>query len=100
MAEQSGGNRTTMWALIIGGIGVVVAIVALIIAITANHRSNDNKKIAAAVQAAESRQIHGVQADLQKNVAAATAVLKHLQRDSTTAHRNDSHLKRDIESRC
>ena len=96
MAGESNGNRTTMWALIAGGIAVVVAIVALVIAITANHSTDDTKKIARAVQAAEDRQINGVRGDLQKNVAAATLVLKHLQRDSRPAHRTDGGLKRDI----
>jgi chromosome segregation ATPase len=81
---------------VIGGLGVVVAIVALVIAISANSTTNDNKKITNAVHAEEGRQIGGVRAELQKNVAAATVVLKQLQRDSSRAHRADASLRRDV----
>src|SRR6201999_552053 len=68
-ADRTGAGRTTTWALVVGACGVVVAIVALVIAISANHTTNDNAKIAKAVRTAESRQITGVRADLQRNVA-------------------------------
>jgi chromosome segregation ATPase len=98
MAEQSGqnGNRANLWALIAGGLGIVLGIVALVVAITTNHSSNDNAKIEKAVQVAEARQISGVQSNLHRNVAAATAVLKHLQRDSARAHHADAALKHDV----
>lgn len=96
MVEQAGGKRTVIWALVIGGLGVVVAIVALVIAISANSSTNDNKKITNAVRAEEGRQIGGVRADLQKNVAAATLVLKRLQHSSARAHRQDAALRRDV----
>ena len=94
--EQAGGKRTIIWALVIGGLGVVVGVVALVIALSANTTTNDNAKITKAVRAEESQQIGGVRADLQKNVAAATAVLGHLQRSSARAHRQDAKLKRDV----
>jgi chromosome segregation ATPase len=96
MAEETGGNRTIIWALVVGGVGVVVAIVALVIAISANHTTNDNAKITKAVRVAEARQISGVRADLQKNVTAATAILRRLQHQSSRAHRADSVLRRDV----
>jgi chromosome segregation ATPase len=96
MEEQAGSKRTTIWALAIGGLGVVVAIVALVIALSANTTTNDNKKITKAVRAEESSQIGGVRADLQKNVTAATAVLTHLQHSSAKAHRQDAKLQRDL----
>jgi uncharacterized protein YlxW (UPF0749 family) len=95
MAEQAGGKRTIIWALVIGGLGVVVAIVALVIAISANSTTNDNAKITKAVRTEEGRQIGGVRADLQKNVTAATVVLKRLQHSSSSAHRTDAALRRD-----
>lgn len=96
MEEQAGSNRTTIWALVVGGLGVVVAIVALVIALSANTTTNDNAKITKAVRAQEDSQIGGVRADLQKNVTAATAVLRHLQRSSARAHRQDAALRRDV----
>ena len=74
----------------------MVAIVALVIAISANSSTNDNEKITNAVRAEEGRQIGGVRADLQKNVAAATLVLKRLQHSSASAHRQDAALRRDV----
>jgi chromosome segregation ATPase len=94
--EQPNRNRTTLWALIVGGCGVVVAIVALVIAISANSTTNDNAKISKEVRIAETREISGVRADLQRNVVAATAVLKRLQRDSGRAHRTDAKLRHDV----
>jgi uncharacterized protein YlxW (UPF0749 family) len=96
MAEQVGGKRTVIWALVIGALGVVVAIVALVIAISATSTTNDNAKITKAVRVEEGRQIGGVRADLQRNVAAATAVLKRLQHSSSRAHRADAALRRDV----
>jgi uncharacterized protein YlxW (UPF0749 family) len=96
MAERVGGKRTVIWALVIGALGVVVAIVALVIAISANSTTNDNAKITKAVRVEEGRQIGGVRADLQRNVAAATAVLKRLQHSSSRAHRADAALRRDV----
>jgi chromosome segregation ATPase len=96
MEEQAGSKRTIIWALVIGGLGVVVAIVALVIALSANTSTNDNAKITKAVRAEQSAQIGGVRADLQKNVTAATAVLTRLQRSSLRAHRTDAKLKRDV----
>jgi uncharacterized protein YlxW (UPF0749 family) len=96
MAEQAGGKRTIIWALVVGALGVVVAIVALVVAISANSTTNDQKKITKAVRAEEGQQIGGVRADLQKNVAAATVVLKRLQHDSSRAHRADAALRRDV----
>jgi hypothetical protein len=98
MAEQAGGKRMIIWALVIGGLGVVVAVVALVIALTANTTTNDNAKITKAVRAGESRQIGGVRADLQKNVVAATAVLRRLQHSSRQAHRADAALGHDVKS--
>ena len=95
MPEQAGGDRRIMWALVIGGLGVVVAIVALAIAISAKSATNDDAKIAKAVKAEESRQIGGVRADLQKNVASATLILQRLQGSSSNAHRADAALRRD-----
>jgi chromosome segregation ATPase len=95
--ERPGGsNRNVIVALVIGACGVVVAIVALIIAISANHTTNDNAKIAKAVRTAETQQIHGVRADLQRNVAAATVLLRKLQRSSARAHRADAKLRHDV----
>jgi uncharacterized protein YlxW (UPF0749 family) len=96
MAEQAGSKRTTIWALVIGALAVVVAVVALVIAISANSTTNDNAKITKAVRAEEGRQIGGVRADLQKNVVAATVVLKRLQHSSSRAHRADAALRRDV----
>jgi chromosome segregation ATPase len=98
MAEQSGenGNRTNLWALIAGGLGIVLGIVALVVAITSNSTNNDHTKIEKAVQVAEARQISGVQSNLHRNVAAATVLLKRLQQDSGRAHRADSALRRDV----
>jgi chromosome segregation ATPase len=96
MEEQAGSKRTIIWALVIGALGVVVAVVALVIALSANTSTNDNAKITKAVRAEQTRQIGGVRADLQKNVAAATAVLTHLQRSSSRAHRADAKLRRDV----
>jgi chromosome segregation ATPase len=93
---RGGADRTIIWALAVGACGVVVAIVALVIAISANSTTNDDAKIAKAVRIAETRQIHGVRADLQRNVAAATAVLTRLQHSSSKAHRADAALRRDI----
>jgi chromosome segregation ATPase len=95
-AERPGANRTVIWALAVGACGVVVAIVALVIAISANSTTNDDAKIARTVRIDETRQIHGVRADLQRNVAAATAVLTRLQHSSSKAHRADAALRRDI----
>src|ERR1700760_3150787 len=75
MEEHAGNKRTVIWALVVGGLGGVVAIVALIIAISANSTTDDTAKITKAVRVEEARQIGGVRADLQKNVAAAIAVL-------------------------
>jgi hypothetical protein len=94
--ERASGKRTTIWALVIGGLGVVVAIVALVIALSANTTTNDQAKITKAVRAQESQQIGGVRADLQKNVTAATAVLRRLQRNSARAHRADAALGHDV----
>ena len=96
MEEQAGNKRTIIWALVIGGLGVVVGIVALVIALSANTTTNDQAKITRAVRAEESQQIGGVRADLQRNVAAATAVLTRLQHSSARAHRADAKLKRDV----
>jgi chromosome segregation ATPase len=96
MAEQAGDKRKVIWALVIGALGVVVAVVALVIAISANHTTNDNAKITKAVRAEEGAQIGGVRADLQKNVAAATVVLTRLQHSSSRAHRQDAALRRDV----
>ncbi len=92
----TGANRTIIWALVVGACGVVVAVVALVIAISASSTTNDDAKIAKAVRIAETRQIHGVRADLQRNVAAATALLTRLQHSSSKAHRADAALRRDI----
>lgn len=94
--DRQGGSRTIIWALVVGACGVVVAIVALVIAISANHTTNDNAKITKAVRTAENRQISGVRADLQRNVAAATAVLRRLRHSSASAHRADAKLRRDV----
>ncbi len=96
MAEEAGGKRTIIWALVIGALGVVVGVVALVIAISANSTTNDNAKITKAVRVEEGQQIGGVRADLQKNVAAATVVLKRLQHSSSRAHRADAALRRDV----
>jgi hypothetical protein len=63
MREQEGGDRRILWALLIGGAGVVVAIVALVIVISANSATNDDAKIAKAVRTEENRQIGGVLSD-------------------------------------
>ena len=94
--ERHRGNRMNIWALAVGACGVVVAIVALVIAISANHTTNDDAKIANAVRIAENRQIHGVRADLRRNVTAATVLLKRLQRSSANAHHADAKLRRDV----
>jgi hypothetical protein len=96
MAEEAGGKRTIIWALVIGALGVVVGVVALVIAISANSTTNDNAKITKAVRVEEGQQIGGVRADLQRNVAAATVVLKRLQHSSSRAHRADAALRRDV----
>jgi chromosome segregation ATPase len=96
MAEQLGGKRTIIWALAIGALGVVVAVVALVIAISANSTTNDTAKITKAVRVEEGREIGGVRADLQKNVAAATVVLRRLQHSSSRAHREDAALQHDV----
>lgn len=80
----------------IGALGVVVGVVALVIVISANSTTNDNAKITKAVRVEEGQQIGGVRADLQKNVAAATVVLKRLQHSSSRAHRADAALRRDV----
>lgn len=95
MGEQAGGDRRTLWALLIGGAGVVVAIVALVIAISANSATNDDAKIAKAVMTEENRQIGGVRANLRKDVAAATLILKRLQDSSSNARRADAALRHD-----
>jgi hypothetical protein len=96
--EQAGGSRTTIWALVIGGLGVVVAVVALVIALTANSTTTDNAKITKAVRTEAGQQISGVRADLHKNVTAATVVLKRLQHSSLSAHRAAAALRRDVNS--
>jgi hypothetical protein len=96
MEEQAGNKRTIIWALVIGGLGVVVGVVALVIALSANTTTNDQAKITKAVRVEETAQIGGVRADLQKNVTAATAVLTRLQRSSSRAHRADAKLQRDV----
>jgi peptidoglycan hydrolase CwlO-like protein len=95
MREQEGGDRRILWALLIGGAGVVVAIVALVIAISANSATNDDAKIAKAVRTEENRQIGGVRADLGKDVAAATLILRRLQDSSSKARRADAALRHD-----
>ena len=95
MQDQSGQDRKTMWALIIGGLGVVVAIVALVVAISATSSTNDNAKIVTAVKQEANEQVGGVRADLQKNVAAATVVLKQLQSGSAQAARARDALRRE-----
>jgi chromosome segregation ATPase len=96
MQEQAGRDRKTMWALIIGGLGVVVAIVALVVAISATSQTDDNAKIVAAVRAEANNQIGGVRAELQKNVTAATVVLKQLQGGSTQAARARDALRQEV----
>jgi chromosome segregation ATPase len=96
MQEQGGRDRKTMWALIIGGLGVVVAIVALVVAISATSQTDDNAKIVSAVKAEANDQIGGVRAELQKNVAAATVVLGQLQAGSAQAARARDALHREV----
>jgi chromosome segregation ATPase len=92
---QPARDRTTLWALIIGGIGVVVAIVALVIAISAMNATNDDQQIAKAVRQEANEQISGVRAELQKNVSAATVVLTKLQAGSAQADRARTELSRE-----
>jgi len=95
MQEQPGQDRKTMWALIIGGLGVVVAIVALVVAISATSATDDNAKIVAAVKHEANEQIGGVRAELEKNVTAATVVLRQLQSGSAQAGRARDALTRE-----
>jgi chromosome segregation ATPase len=98
LPHQAGDQRKIIWALVVGGLGVVVAVVALVIAISANSTTNDNAKITRAVRVEAARQIGGIRTDLQKNVVAATAVLRRLQHSSSKAHHEDATLRRDVNS--
>lgn len=95
MPEQAAGNRVSTWALVVGGLGVVVGVVALVIALTANHSTNDTAKIARAVKLEETRQIGAVRGDLQRNVAEAKGILRRLGDSATRARRADAALRRD-----
>jgi chromosome segregation ATPase len=95
MQEQKDRDRKTIWALIIGGLGVVVAIVALVIAISAMSATNDDAEITKAVKQEANEQIGGLRADLQKNITAATAVLQRLEAGSSQADRARAALREE-----
>jgi chromosome segregation ATPase len=98
MTQNDGASidRRSLWLAIAGGVGIVIAIVALIVAISAKNATNNDAKITAQVNQDARLAVSGVHTQLQHDVASATAVLRQLEAGSTAASRTDSKLLRDV----
>jgi hypothetical protein len=98
MTENSGTSidRRSLWLAIAGGVGIVIAIVALIVAISAKNATSSDARITAQVNRDARLAVAGVHSQLQHDVASATAVLRQLEAGSTAASRTDNKLLRDV----
>jgi chromosome segregation ATPase len=85
-----------MWLAIAGGVGIVIGIVALIIAISAKNATNNDAKVTAAVNRAARLAVVGLHNQLQHDVASATTVLRQLQASGAAAAKTRQDLLRDI----
>jgi hypothetical protein len=87
-------NRTSTWALVVGGLGVVVAIVALVIAIGAKNDTRDDTQLTKAVNAQAAQAVDSVRGELKRDVRAANTTLVRLRASSAAAKRTRVALKR------
>jgi len=89
-------DRRSLWLAIVAGVGVVIAIVALILAISAKSATNNNAKVTAQVKQDANLAVAGVHGQLQRDVASATVVLQQLTAESRTAALRRAQLLHDV----
>lgn len=85
----------SLWALAIGGIGVVVAIVALIFAVGAKNDTNDDVRVTAAVERQVRAAVASVQGELQNDTRSAEDVIARLRSGASAAARTRRSLQRE-----
>lgn len=96
-ANEAGGvDRRTLWLAIAGAAALIIAIVALILAVSAKNATNTDAKVTSAVNGAARLAVTGLHTQLQHDVASATAVLRALQASGAAAARTRAGLLRDI----
>jgi chromosome segregation ATPase len=95
-SDGSSTDRRALWLAIAGAIGLVVAIVALIIAISAKNASVSDAKVTAEVKRDAGLAVAGVHAQIQRDVASANTVLHQLEAGSRAAARTRDALLRDV----
>lgn len=94
--SEAGGDRRFWWLAIAGGVGIVIAVVALIIAISAQNATNNDAKVTAQVKEDARLAVAGVHNQLRHDVTSATNVLRQLQAGSSAAARVRDELIRDV----
>ncbi len=93
---EAGVDRKLLWLAIAGGAGIIIGIVALIIAISANNATQSNAKLTAQVNQAAQHAVVGIHDQLQHDVASATTVLRALQASEAAANREHDQLRQDV----
>lgn len=88
-------DRRIVWALSLGGIGVAVAIAALLLAVSAKNATNTDATVAKAVRVEAAREIGGIRMELRRNVTTATTVLRRLQLSQARAKRTRAALAKE-----
>ncbi len=98
MTQTSGASmdRRSIWLAIAAGVGIVIAIVALVLAVSAKNATSNNAKVTAQVKQDARLAVAGIHTQLQHDVASATTVLRQLQAASADASRTRAGLLRDI----
>jgi len=90
-------DRRNMLLAIIGVAGMVIGIVALIIAIAANNASQSDAKVTAQVHQEAQVALAGVRNELRRDAASAAALVQHLQVESNQATRARRNLLAGVE---
>lgn len=89
-------NRRALWLAIAGGVGIVIGIVALIIAIDAKNATKSDKELTAEVNKQAQVAVAGIRGQLDRDVARASAVLTTLRATSKTAKATREQLRQDV----
>ena len=95
-SEGTSTDRRALWLAIAGAIGLVVAIVALIIAISAKNASVSDAKVTAEVKRDAGLAVAGIHAQIQRDVVSANTVLRQLEAGSRAAATTRDALLRDV----
>jgi chromosome segregation ATPase len=89
-------DRKSLWLAIAGGLGIIIGVVALIIAISAKNASENDAQVTARVNRDAQLAVAGIHNQLQQDIASATTVLRQLQVSSTAASQARSALQNGI----